>query len=291
MQFRNAIIGIFISLTVTGIVIRCTNGRIDRNNYIKIKSIILLCLFVYSCVSIFLYKHRFGLLVVIGISVSPVLIFQWMRLTILRLHDLNLSGWYILFQYVPIANLYYLCILLLKKTDVPINEYDVSIDYVQTLKKLRLDSNIHCIKKCGKDFSIDDIEFTYRRDNGIVKIQCSKMELEQNPHIETYMMNNLENTENASGYGREYKISFLYTDELFNKIKKDLNAILIKDNFLILNESEILIRKNMCSYQLVYRAENIPESLHSFRNYTELRDYRIVNLKKEDLRRFFEENI
>jgi len=47
----------------------------------------------------------------------------------------------------------------------------------------------------------------------------------------------------------------------------------------------------MCSYQLVYRAENIPESLHSFRNYTELRDYRIVNLKKEDLRRFFEENI
>ena len=117
------------------------------------------------------------------------------------------------------------------------------------------------------------------------------MELEQNSLVETYVMNNLEETENASGYGREYKISFLYTDEIFNKIKKDLNTVLIKDNFLILNESKILIRKNMCSYQLVYKAENIPKSLHSFRNYTELRDYRIVNLKKEDLRRFFEENV
>ena len=288
MQSRNVIIGIFISLIVTGTVIRCTNGRIGRNNYIKIKSIMLFCFFLYWCVSILLYKHRFGLPVVIGIFASPVFIFQWMRLTILRLHDLSLSGWYILFQYVPIANLYYLCILLLKKTDVPINEYDVSIDYVQTLKKLRLDSNIHCINKYGRDFSIDDVEFTYRRDNGIVKIQCSKMELEQNPLVETYVMNNLEETENASGYGREYKISFLYTDELFNKIKKDLNAVLIKDNFLILDESEILIRKSVYSYELVYKAENIPKSLHSFRNYTELQDYRIVDLKKEDLRRFFE---
>ncbi|MBQ9537918.1 MAG: DUF805 domain-containing protein, partial [Treponema sp.] len=51
-----------------------------------------------------------------------------------RLHDLGFSGWYLLLDFVPIANLVFMIMRLLAASVKDMNGYDVPVNYASFIK-------------------------------------------------------------------------------------------------------------------------------------------------------------
>lgn len=266
-NIQNLIISAIIALIVYAIVINHSNGRISRNNYIKIKFYMFLGCVIYWIIAIILYNNAKGLLVIIGMFAMPVFMFKWMQISIQRLHDIGYSGWYLLFDCIPIIDVYYICLRYFKKGKIGLNEFDYSIDYLKFIKKSGLFPEINVITNNGKNFFIDNVEFEYKKDNNQEKIQCSRLELEEEKTIMNYCKEKLEQVENAPGYGSdEYKISFLYTKGMIQSIEEDLHAITIKQNYLSVFGKDVFIRKNGFIYDLIYDKNQIPDVLAKLEN-------------------------
>jgi hypothetical protein len=266
VNLKNWIISAIISLIVYAIVINHSNGRISRNDFIKIKLYMFLCCVVYWIIAIILYNNVNGLLVIIGMFAMPVFMFKWMQISIQRLHDIGYSGWYLLFDCIPIIDIYYIYLRYFKEGKIEFNEFDYSIDYLKFLRKNKLYPEINAITIYGKNFSINNVAFEYRKDNNQEKIQCSRFELEEEKTIMKYCKEKLEQVENAHGYGSEYKISFLYKEEMLQSIKEDLHAITIKKNYLNVFGKDAFIQRNGFIYDIVYDKNQIPDVLAKFGN-------------------------
>ncbi|MBQ5448717.1 MAG: DUF805 domain-containing protein [Treponema sp.] len=298
MNLRFLIISIAISLLVTAIVIHSTHGRISRERYWKIEIIMIGGFASYWFFTIFIlsfFLHNFShttffylmhvlqtLLFVIGIIGSFIFMYKYWQLQILRLHDLNKSGWYCLLDFIPFYNIYDFFVMNIKKRSIMLNEFDETIDYFSFFEKNKLLQNKKLITKDGVDFYVSGIKFEYKNFNGHVQYEVSKMSLENDKTLEEYCMKNLQQTENAPGYAGEYRISFLDEGNLFEQLKNDLHGIVIDDGFITINEVPFFVRENYLQYEIVYKTKD-SSRIKNFSQVEELQDYSCQSLTKAQL--------
>lgn len=289
MDWKNKIISLVASLIITAIVVNNTHGRISRNRYWKIELLMIVGFVTYWAFAAFmLFVFHVGLFYGIGVLGSFIFIYKYLQLQILRFHDLNYSGWYSLFGYVPILGLYFLYVRFAKKRNILLNEFDETIDYLTFFKRNRLYPKINLIYLDGMDFYINDIKFEYRKYNDYIQYEVSALSLEADKMLENYCKKNLRQTENAPSYSEKYKISFLDEGNLFEKLKKDLNAIILNKGFITVNNSEFFIRKNYGIYEIIYEKKN-SDKIKSFSNVEEIDDYCCQEVNKAQLIEFINE--
>ena len=292
------IISIAISLLVTAIVIHSTHGRISRKRYWKIEATMVVgfvsyWFFTFFILAFFLknFSHSsffyslhvlHTLLFIIGFFGTFVFLYKHWQLQILRLHDLNKSGWYCLLDFIPFYNIYDFFVMNIKKRSIMLNEFDETIDYFSFFEKNKLLQNKKLITKDGVDFYVSGIKFEYKNFNGHVQYEVSKMSLENDKTLEEYCMKNLQQTENAPGYAGEYRISFLDEGNLFEKLKNDLHGIVIDDGFITINEVPFFVRENYLQYEIVYKTKD-SSRIKNFSQVEELQDYSCQSLTKAQL--------
>lgn len=298
MNLRFLIISIAISLLVTAMVIHSTHGRISRERYWKIEIIMIggfafYWFFTFFILAFFLknFSHSsffyslhvlHTLLFVTGIIGSFIFMYKYWQLQILRLHDLNKSGWYCLLDFIPFYNIYDFFVMNIKKRSIMLNEFDETIDYFSFFEKNKLLQNKKLITKDGVDFYVNGIKFEYKNFNDHVQYEVSKMSLENDKTLEEYCMKNLQQTENAPGYAGEYRISFLDEGNLFEKLKNDLHGIVIDDGFITINEVPFFVRENYLQYEIVYKTKD-SSRIKNFSQVEELQDYSCQSLTKAQL--------
>lgn len=293
MNLRFLIISIAISLLVTAMVIHSTHGRISRKRYWKIEIIMIGGFASYWFFTIFImafYHTNFfywmhvlqTFLFVIGIIGSFIFMYKYWQLQILRLHDLNKSGWYCLLDFIPFYNIYDFFVMNIKKRSIMLNEFDETIDYFSFFEKNKLLQNKKLITKDGVDFYVNGIKFEYKNFNGHVQYEVSKMSLENDKTVEEYCKKYLQQTENAPGYAGEYRISFLDEGNLFEKLKNDLHGIVIDDGFITINEVPFFVRENYLQYEIVYKTKD-SSRIKNFSQVEELQDYSCQSLTKAQL--------
>ncbi len=298
MNLRFLIISIAISLLVTAIVIHSTHGRISRKRYWKIEATMVVgfvsyWFFTFFILAFFLknFSHSnffyslhvlHTLLFIIGFFGTFVFLYKHWQLQILRLHDLNKSGWYCLLDFIPFYNIYDFFVMNIKKRSIMLNEFDETIDYFSFFEKNKLLQNKKLITKDGVDFYVNGIKFEYKNFNGHVQYEVSKMSLENDKTVEEYCKKYLQQTENAPGYAGEYRISFLDEGNLFEKLKNDLHGIVIDDGFITINEVPFFVRENYLQYEIVYKTKD-SSRIKNFSQVEELQDYSCQSLTKAQL--------
>lgn len=298
MSFIFVIISISVYLLVTALVIHSTHGRISRERYWKIEIIMIGGFASYWFFTIFIlsfFLHNFShitffylmhvlqtLLFVIGIIGSFIFMYKYWQLQILRLHDLNKSGWYCLLNLIPFYNIYDFFVMNIKKRSIMLNEFDETIDYFSFFEKNKLLQDKKLITKDGVDFYVNGIKFEYKNFNGHVQYEVSKMSLENDKTLEEYCMKNLQQTENAPGYAGEYRISFFDEGNLFEMLKNDLHGIVIDDGFITINEVPFFVRENYLQYEIVYKTKD-SSRIKNFSQVEELQDYSCQSLTKAQL--------
>ena len=161
MNLRFLIISIAISLLVTAIVIHSTHGRISRKRYWKIEATMVVGFVSYWFFTFFLlafflknFSHSsffyslhvlHTLLFIIGFFGTFVFLYKHWQLQILRLHDMNKSGWYCLLSYIPIYGFYDFFVMLFRKRRCLMNEFDEPIDYYSFFEKNKFSTNFFSI--------------------------------------------------------------------------------------------------------------------------------------------------
>ena len=300
------IISISVYLLVTAIVVHSTHGRISRKRYWKIEIIMILSFASYWLFTMFIlaflrrnffhtHKIFYGLhifavsICIIGSIGSLVFIFHYWQLQILRLHDLNKSGWYCLLDLIPFYNIFDFFVMNIKKRSIMLNEFDETIDYSDFFKKNKLLQDKVLITMEGVDFYANGIKFEYKNFNGHVQYEVSKMSLENDKTLEEYCMKNLQQTENAPGYAGEYRISFLDEGNLLEQLKRDLHGIVISDGFITLNDLQVFVRDNYLQYEIVYE-KKYSSRIELFSEVEELQDYCCQALTKEQLLSLIKQN-
>ena len=298
MSFIFVIISISVYLLVTALVIHSTHGRISRKRYWKIEATMVVgfvsyWFFTFFILAFFLknFSHSsffyslhvlHTLLFIIGFFGSFIFMYKYWQLQILRLHDLNKSGWYCLLDFIPFYNIYDFFVMNIKKRSIMLNEFDETIDYFSFFEKNKLLKDKKLITRDGVDFYISGIKFEYKNFNGHVQYEVSKMSLENDKALEEYCMKNLQQTENAPGYAGEYRISFLDEGNLFEKLKNDLHGIVIDDGFITINEVPFFVRDNYFKYEIVYKTKD-SSRIKNFSQVEELQDYSCQSLTKAQL--------
>ncbi|WP_407427958.1 DUF805 domain-containing protein [Treponema sp.] len=283
ISLRNKIISLIISFIITAIVIHNTHGRISRNRYWKIEISMIAGFFIYWAFALFmLFVFHIPFFYGIGVLGSFVFIFKYWQLQTLRFHDLNLSGWYSLLSYVPLISLYFLYLKFAKKRTDFINEFDETIDYLSLLKKNGLYPQKNLITIDGLDFSINSVKFEYKKFHDHIQYEVSDLSLKDDKLLEEYCNKNLKQTENAPGYASQYRISFLDEGNLLERIKKELNGIVVNKGFVTINGAEIFVRKNYMLYEIVYD-KKYSDKVKVFSNVEESDDYCCQSLNKSQL--------
>lgn len=294
------IISLVVYAIVTAIVVNNSSGRISRNRYWKIEILMIIgnCLyllgihaFILAC-RFFIFYVSIGVLILFLLSFIIgyiVFVYKYMQLQVRRYQDMGYSGWYLMLQYIPLLNIYLIILRFIKKRTSLINEFDESIDYLRILKKTGLYPKMSFIVMEGMDFYINNIKFECRKNNGHTQYEVSEMTLEEDKMLNEYCRKNLKQTENASGYMNSYKISFLDEGNLLEKIKKDLNALIIKEGFVLGNETEFMVRDNYGLYEIIY--ENaFANKISSYSEVETLGDYSCQTLNKDQLRKLLLES-
>ena len=223
------------------------------------------------------------LLFIIGFFGTFVFLYKHWQLQILRLHDMNKSGWYCLLSYIPIYGFYDFFVMLFRKRSCLMNEFDEPIDYYSFFEKNKLLKDKKLITRDGVDFYISGIKFEYKNLNGHVQYEVSKMSLENDKTVEEYCKKYLQQTENAPGYAGEYRISFLDEGNLFEQLKNDLHGIVISEGgFITLNDVPVFVRDNYLQYEIVYKTKD-SSRIKIFSEVEELQDYNCQSLTKAQL--------
>lgn len=189
MSFIFVIISISVSLLVTAMVIHSTHGRISRKRYWKIEATMVVgfvsyWFFTFFILAFFLknFSHSsffyslhvlHTLLFIIGFFGTFIFMYKYWQLQILRLHDLNKSGWYCLLDFIPFYNIYDFFVMNIKKRSIMLNEFDETIDYFSFFEKNKLLQNKKLITKDGVDFYVNGIKFEYKNFNGHVQYEVS----------------------------------------------------------------------------------------------------------------------
>ena len=281
------IIEIIISLLVLAYVVNHSEGRISRNEFWKMKLAMFLGFIGYWCLAIWLSFNASGILVVIGLFATPFFCFKWMQVSIRRLHDLNYSGWMLLFEYVPIVNLYFIFKRWLENSSDGLNDYDISISYADFLKKSGLYPNVNCIELLGRDFSVNSVHFEYKKFNGKEIFECSSLALDSDSVVKNYFEEHFEKAENAPSYAEKYRVSFVKKEHQIEDLKRNLHAILIRNGYLLIDENEIFVQNDGFSYALVYEKDKFIVELDRFSK-TDTGEHNLITLKKAQFRELIE---
>lgn len=296
------LLSLVVSVIVTAIVVHNSSGRISRNRYWKFQILMFLGLRVYGSVFgvafyialrfivTYYFSVAFGILSLLCYLIGYIVFeYKYMQLQVRRYQDMDYSGWYLMLQYIPLLNIYLIILRFIKKRTSLINEFDESIDYLRILKKTGLYPKMSFIVMEGMDFYINNIKFECRKNNGHTQYEVSEMTLEEDKMLNEYCRKNLKQTENASGYMNSYKISFLDEGNLLEKIKKDFNALIIKEGFVLGNETEFMVRDNYGLYEIIY--ENaFANKISSYSEVETLGDYSCQTLNKDQLRKLLLES-
>jgi uncharacterized membrane protein YhaH (DUF805 family) len=91
---------------------------------------------VFIVVALLLGKHETPLLLVLTLLYTAVLTYT-ILIQVRRLHDMNYSGWLALLQLVPIVNIVFFVLILLKPGSAGTNNYgkEPQRHYIFTLKR------------------------------------------------------------------------------------------------------------------------------------------------------------
>ena len=281
------IIEIVLGLLVLGYVVNHSEGRISRNEFWKVKLAMSLGLIGYWTAAIWLSYNGFGFLVVIGLIAMPFFSFKWIQVSIRRLHDLNYSGWMFLFEYVPIVSLYFIIKRWFENSSDGLNDYDISIPYAETLKKIDLYPNVNCIELLGNNFSVNSVRFEYKKFNGKEIYECSSLALDSDKVVKNYFEEHFEKTENSPSYAEKYHVSFVKKERQIEELKRNLHAILIRNGYLLIDENEIFVRKDGFSYALVWEKDKFIVELDRFQKIV-TGDYNLLTLKKDQFKELIE---
>ncbi|MCR5289747.1 MAG: hypothetical protein K6E51_07135 [Treponema sp.] len=141
------------------------------------------------------------------------------------------------------------------------------------------------IEKNVFDFYVNGIQFEYREYKGHHQYEVYAMTLEDNKILHDYCLNNLKQTETAPSYDSNYKISFLDDGNLFEKIRKDLKALVVKNGAIIVNDSECIVRNNYGLYELVYH-KKFADTIPRFSELEAIGDYLCQTINKAQLRNY-----
>lgn len=289
------LLSLVVSVIVTAIVVHNSSGRISRNRYWKFQILMFLgfCLYgpvfwVAFFITVRFFFHSISIALIMLLLLCYIIgyiifVYKYMQLQVRRYQDMGYSGWYLMLQYIPLLNIYLIILRFIKKRTSLINEFDESIDYLHILKKMGLYPKMTFIVMEGVDFYINNVKFECKKNNGHTQYEVSAITLEDDKMLNEYCRKNLKQTENASGYMNSYKISFLDEGNLLEKIKKDLNALIIKEGFVLGNGMEFLVRDNYGLYEIVY--ENaFADKIKSYSEFETLGDYSCQTLNKDQLR-------
>lgn len=228
------IVGIVITLIIFGIVINKVNsGRCFRYEYI-IKTLIILGIAI-TCILVIIIDSRFILFTFV---IYFVLMYLYLKYTIQRFYDLDLSGWYIVLTLIPVIGLFVTLYLYFKKGNCEINAYDKAIDY------RKLFDNKHCIDIYDNLLIVDNEEYQYERhlNNYIVRISNYK---EDNFFTE-YLQKNFSVKED------QIRKTVEITKDEFQKIIENLELIVINNSFYMnIGGFRIFIRKEDFKHTLI----------------------------------------
>ena len=244
-------IGILFVVAVYGIVIKITgSGRCFRYEYI-IKSIILFLLMIFCVIIIFftvtvLFVPIFAIICFISIY---VLLFLYLKYTIQRFYDLDLSGWYILLTLIPIFSIFVTIYLYFKKGVNGINNYDKAINYRQIFK------NLHFINIYDNMFFVNSEMYKYERylDNYIIEISNYGKETD----FTKYLQDNYQTKEKqiSSRMDKVRKTIEVSKNE-FQDIINVFGLFIIYDSFYInVKGFKIFIRKENFKYAIILNKE------------------------------------
>ena len=279
------LIAFSVMVIVYAIVIHHSDGRISQIEFCKAKLTMVGIYVVYAMCSFFVFGFfQTPVLFVVGLLLMPVFMFKWMQLSVQRLHDLNLSGWHLLLEAVPIVNLYFMVLRWFEQPSEGMNEYDISVSYVDFLKETRLYPKINCLELQGGNFKVNAVQFTHRRHEGREMYECSKMELEDDKTVSQFCSEQLETIENAPGYASEYRVSFLYREQLFESIRTNLHAIVLRNGGLVIDGHEVFVRKDGFSYDLVYDKNVFMARFDAFTRQSVVGNYCCVRVSKRQLK-------
>ena len=232
------IIGIIPTLLFYGIVYFRVKGRCSRYEYIIKNSISLGVLIL----SLFLFALLIPVISFLMFFVMLASIYYYIRLTIRRLYDLAMPGFYIFFTLIPIVGIILTIMLFIRKSSIDLNEYDEAINYRKIIK------GKHFLNICKNKIYFDDIEFNMEHYLGKYTIKISKY-IENNIFSEYLLHNYSSEKENI------YELVSI-KDSDFLKIIKKLDLVLLYEfQYIKLKEYIMFIRYYNFGYSIIINKE------------------------------------
>lgn len=261
---QKIIIGTLITVILFGIVIGNTYGRVNRKThalsklaYLSLYCLLLLIGFLFSKMRVYFF------LPVVLVS-TPYFLYKYLQLSIRRFHDLDYDGWYLILSSLPIISFYFIYLLYFKEGTKYLNQHDESIDYIKYLKKEKLYPEIGVIQVDQDKYIINGQFFSVLQYANNTVLQCSKTEFDSNLKLRNYFISNFRRVD-IPGYANQYLYSFELPTNGLQIIQNNYNAIIIKNNKLLINDIEIFIRKEDFKFALIFDKKNsLPFSTKDF---------------------------
>lgn len=282
MNYLKYIFSFVILIIIYGIVIYNTTGRYNRYEYI-IKSLILIGIMVLYPILLFVPINFFkGIFGICGIVLYPYCAYQLLKTKVKRFHDLNMSGWYLVCDIIPIIDIILLFLLIFKKGVINKNQYDEPIDFEKLLKIDILDYNYQIdppvIKKYSNNFFINNIKFIYdKKLETYVLIE----ELNKNTELEKLINKKFDITKD------KFRIYFKLNGKQLNELVHFKEGIIIKNDEIIEKHNiDFYIKYENFKYNLLVDNEFkgnkfIKEMINKFKNKEKNKDIIFFLTKKE----------
>lgn len=276
------ILGVLIVIGIYAIVIKTTDsGRCSRYEFF-LKNLVIVILHLVSFIAIIipLAFDDFRTSSIVFFLTVPLCIISfpyYLKNTIQRFYDLDLSGWYILSMLIPVVNIIVTLSLFFRKGKDEINAYDKAINYGKLFK------DNHFIDMYQNKIIVNNEEYHIEKYLGKYIIKISKYK--RTNFFTEYLQENFQAAEKDI-----FKI-FEVTENDFKTMITDLDLHIIYESFyLMIKNFEVFIRKRDFLYQIILDKERNELSRELFEtfdfpgSFSEDEKYVYYNkLSKEDL--------
>ena len=245
------IIGSVIMMIMYCIAVNTTKGRVSRREHAYLKLIFLIGSFIFFPFILFLSRTNASL-----ITILAGILFLWfcytmnIKTNVKRFHDIGYSGWYLILSTLPIIHIFFLYFLYFKKGKYEINQYDISIDYIEFMKKMKLYPEHSLIQHLNNEYVINEREFkmayiTYH--NGKKIFRCPKHDFDNYFNKKEYFLENFSIIDE-----HDCKLqSFEFSDDDISKMEKDLRSIVVHNDRFVFQGIEIFVRHEDFKYAIL----------------------------------------
>ena len=259
-NLRNICISLSASLCLYAIIIHSSKGRISRIEFWKLKAVQFASLAVAFLTTVLFMTKKLPLVLLFSVPIMLFFAIKSLQASVRRLHDLGFSGWFLLLDFVPIANLVFMLWRVFgNSSSEGLNEYDVPIKYNSFINWNSLYPRINCLELNETGFKVNGIEFEWKKNKGQELCECSILYLEQDKVVQRFCDDCLQRTENTPSYAEKYRVSYKREGDVIGSIISKLNAFVVRNGSLLLDGKEIFVRSDGFSYRLVYdRNAHVP---------------------------------